>query len=292
MPIITPASPEMCATHNITTSTRDIVIGEMKRASAISGEIFAGKKTWKDLFIKHTFFTQDYKHYLSINTASLTKEGQQIWSGLVSSKVRKLVSRLDELSSQIGVARAHPFNKGFERVHRCRPEDIKAVVMGDMQYQVKEIPTETDENSIKQSLTAQGNTEDLKMPSTEGVKPDNDGLVEIFTTTYYIGLEVPQREGDKQLNISSPVDSFTQECCAWPSYVEDSMFLKVVYTRNFKLPEDVFEAGEQRPVKKSSAKKNKATALANVENGVKRKPDMTNMDNESAAKRQKSTAVA
>src|ERR1700722_17480476 len=120
MPIITPAYPSMCATHNVTLSTREIIQRELKRAGNITDQIMLGKSQWKDLFVKHTFFTHGYKYYLSIISASTTKEAQNIWSGCVESKVRLLVVGLEGHES---IALAHPFNKGFERVHRCSTDE-------------------------------------------------------------------------------------------------------------------------------------------------------------------------
>ena len=76
MPIITPAYPSMCATHNITTSTLTIIKRELSRANDITTQVFNGQKAWKDLFERHTFFSQGYKYYLTITSASRTKEAQ------------------------------------------------------------------------------------------------------------------------------------------------------------------------------------------------------------------------
>ncbi|GMG52135.1 unnamed protein product [Ambrosiozyma monospora] len=69
MPIITPAYPSMCATHNITASTQKIIIKEMQRGLDIMNDIQFGKKDWSDLFTKHDFFYR-YKFYLTIVTGT------------------------------------------------------------------------------------------------------------------------------------------------------------------------------------------------------------------------------
>lgn len=193
MPIITPAYPSMCATHNITTSTKKIITRELQRASAITGQIADGKLQWKDLFQKHTFFTQDYKYYLSIVAASRTKEAQLIWSGLVESKVRRLVTGIE--TSQAGVELAHPFNEGFDRVHRCQSEeDIDMVLQGSLQFQAPDIKTETTDvaNDPAHAAAAEGNGENLEMPKPSGeiLTTNGSGQVTIYTTTYYMGIEL------------------------------------------------------------------------------------------------------
>lgn len=183
----------MCATHNITNSTKKIIIRELQRAGEITNKIVDGKLQWKDLFQKHTFFTQGYKYYLSIVSASKTKEAQLIWSGLVESKVRRLVSGIE--MSQAGVELAHPFNKGFDRVHHCKnEEEIDKVLQGSLEFQATNTTTETTDqaNDAAHVAAAQGGGEGVKMPEVKSEETASDGSkpVTIHTTTYYIGIEL------------------------------------------------------------------------------------------------------
>ena len=195
MPIITPAYPSMCATHNITMSTKTTIIRELKRGREITDKIFMGQLHWKDLFTKHTFFTDGYKYYLSIIAASRTKDAQHVWSGLVESKVRMLVSNLE---TQESIAVARPFTKGFERVHHCADEkEIDAVLNGDLRYQALDVKTETTDtvNDPKHAAAAQGNADGMAMPNGDGVLVTNGNHKQtIYTTTYYVGLEIAQGE--------------------------------------------------------------------------------------------------
>src|ERR1700712_1057166 len=99
MPIITPAYPSMCTTHNFTRSTMSVIEREFKRGGAIADQIMMGKTQWRELFAKHTFFTQGYKYYLSVISASTSKEEQLLWSGFVESKVRLLVAKVEDHAS-------------------------------------------------------------------------------------------------------------------------------------------------------------------------------------------------
>jgi poly(A) polymerase len=200
MPIITPAYPSMCATHNITMSTKKIILKELKRGGDICDKIFLGQLSWKDLFERHSFFTNGYKYYLSVVSSSRGKEAQLLWGGLVESKVRHLVSELehDDL-----IEIAHPFNKGFERVHRCRTEEeIAAVMRGDLSYQAKEIKTETTDNisDPKHDIAAAGEASDVKVETEETkVTANGSDYTELHTTTYYIGLQLSQRKTNMPL---------------------------------------------------------------------------------------------
>ena len=193
MPIITPAYPSMCATHNITMSTKEVIMRELDRGGDIADKIFTGQLQWKDLFAKHTFFADGFKYYLSIIAASRSKEAQHVWSGLVESKVRLLVSNLE---TQGPIQLARPFNKGFDRVHHCRDEDeIEAVISGELKYQAKGIKTETTDNikDPKHTAASEGGGDDMTM-RVGGIETSINGedMHTIYTTTYYIGIELAQ----------------------------------------------------------------------------------------------------
>jgi poly(A) polymerase len=107
--------------------------------------------------------------------------------------------------------------------------------MGDLQYEVKEAPQVV-----------------------------RDGYTVLYSTTYYLGLEMKDVSGG-QLDISHAVSDFTHQSTQWQSYMPDENFIRVVHTRNYDLPLDVFESGEKRPVKK---KKKAATGKPTTVNGV------------------------
>lgn len=193
MPIITPAYPSMCATHNITMSTKTIITRELERGGDIADKIFTGQLQWRDLFTKHDFFTNGYKYYLSIIAGSRSKDAQHVWSGLVESKVRLLVSNL-ETQGSIQVAR--PFNKGFDRTHICRDEDeVDAVIGGDLGYQAANVKVETTDavKDPKHIAAAEGGADGMAMPNGNGETSTNgEGEHTFFTTTYYVGIELAQ----------------------------------------------------------------------------------------------------
>lgn len=236
MPIITPAFPSMCATHNITPSTKKVIAKELIRARDISGKIFDGKLAWSALFEKHSFFTKDYKYYLSIVCASREMEPQQKWSGLVESKVRKLTSSIEQANASIELAR--PFTKGFERVHECRSEEqVSEVFHGSLDYQVKAagtIATDVSKDPAHDAL-AEGNTEKLQSngqsngASNGDAKATEQKPVRVYTTTYYVGILLA--EGNKSLDISFSTNDFIRQCKDWPQYTEAMNSVKVIYTR-------------------------------------------------------------
>lgn len=257
MPIITPAYPSMCATHNISLSTKAVILRELQRGGDIVDRIFLKQLTWNDLFARHSFFTRDYKYYLSITASSKTKEAHSMWSGLVESKLRHLVGALDRKAT-IGVA--HPFPKGFERVHVVtEDQQADAVKSGSTQYQVQNMKTETlnETNPAVNSAAAQQET-----PQPEE-KTDN-GTRTLYTTTYYIGLEIkPLQPGaSRSLDISAESQIFKSTCTSWPGYQPGVDDLTITHVRNFDLPDDVFEPGETRPTRPKRKVVKKAESAA------------------------------
>ena len=83
MPIITPAYPAMCSTHNVTKSTQHIMTQECKRAAAIVDKIVIGTGEWSELFAKHDFFYK-YRYYLQIIASTGNSELQLKWYAISS----------------------------------------------------------------------------------------------------------------------------------------------------------------------------------------------------------------
>ncbi|CAI7599368.1 unnamed protein product [Penicillium glandicola] len=291
MPIITPAYPSMCSTHNISLSTKAVILRELQRGGDMVDKIFMKQLSWQDLFARHTFFTNDYKYYLSITASSKTKEAESVWSGLVESKLRHLVGALDRKPI---VAVAHPFPKGFERIHLITNEqEMEAVKNGSTQYQAKGTKTAmTDETKDAAHQAAVQNTlENAEVPvpaegKVEGTV-DNDGQT-IYTTTYYIGLELkPLEPGQsRSLDISTDSQIFKSTCTSWPGYQDEVMELAVTHVRSFDLPDDVFQPGETR----ASRPKRKVTKRSETA-GQKRSIAELDGSTEGAAKRQVTSAT-
>ncbi|KAL4809219.1 Poly(A) polymerase central domain-containing protein [Aspergillus unguis] len=282
MPIITPAYPSMCATHNISMSTKAVILRELQRGGDIVDKIWAKQATWNDLFTRHSFFTQDYKYYLGVTASSKTKEAESVWSGLVESKVRHLVGALDRKST---IAVAHPFPKGFERTHRIsNDEEADAVKNGSLKYQDKGIKTETTDEikDATHQAAAQGGREDTAVPAAADSTASDDSKI-IYTTTYYIGMELKPVEpgASRSLDISSDAQFFKSTCTSWPGYQPGINDLSITHVRNYDLPEDLFEANETRPTRPKKKVVKKASA-----SGQKRSFESVDDPSNPAAKRQ------
>lgn len=94
MPIITPAYPQQNSTFNVSVSTRTIMQEAFENGLAITEEIIMGKATWDKLFEPPNFFGK-YKHYIVLLAKSSSAEDQLEWCGLVESKIRHLIGKIE-----------------------------------------------------------------------------------------------------------------------------------------------------------------------------------------------------
>ncbi|CAA22808.1 mRNA cleavage and polyadenylation specificity factor poly(A) polymerase Pla1 [Schizosaccharomyces pombe] len=251
MPIITPAYPSMCATHNITLSTQTIILREMVRAGEIADQIMVKALPWSALFQKHDFFHR-YKHYLTITAAAKTAEAQLKWAGLVESKLRHLVTRLELVDA---IALAHPFNKGFDKVYNCSSEEEAQQVASGVTL---EVAYESTDHEKLANDTVNEEKADNTESKADGSENGEKQIFPVYTTTCYIGLELEKKKGHpiKRLDISWPTQEFYELCKKWDKYDDTLMNVFIKNTKNTALPDEVFEPGEERP----KATKKRSTA--------------------------------
>lgn len=260
MPIITPAYPSMCATYNVSLSTRAIVVKELERGNEIANSIGDGKGKWSDLFKKHSFFTNDHKYYLSIIASCRDPDDAKAWAGAVESKIRHFVGGLDMNTKMIKLAR--PYTKPFKRVHKCQTEEqMKEVFRGELKYQSED--TKILDSSVPDHLAAaSGAAADT---NGDGPKsPQGDSGIVVTTTTFYIGIDpTPYLEQTKNLDIHHETRGFKDRCYSWEKVDISKHFIEVVPCKSWMLPDDVFEPGELKPSK--PAKKRKANGETPLE---------------------------
>ncbi|KAF8622202.1 hypothetical protein AX15_007307 [Amanita polypyramis BW_CC] len=232
MPIITPAYPAMCATHNVTASTQMVMTEEFKKGAEIVDKIIVGSASWSELFAKHDFFHK-YKYYLQVIASTASQETQIKWAGTVESRIRQLVMKLEYVDS---LTLAHPFVRGFDQVSHClNEEEVHAVAQGEI--------AEVISGRKKEDIDGK-----------EGAYP-------VYTTTFYIGLAIEPKQagstGPRRLDISYPTTEFTKLVKMWEKYDEATMGIVVRHIKSSTLPDYVFDPGE-RPVK-GAQKRTKAS---------------------------------
>ncbi|KAF2158688.1 hypothetical protein M409DRAFT_30851 [Zasmidium cellare ATCC 36951] len=292
MPVITPAYPCMNSTVSVQRSTKAVIIKELKRGFDVTNDIYSGKKQWKDLVTRHTFFTEDYKHYICVITASMTKEAQQAWSGLVSSRLRRLIQGIEN-SDADSVKLVHPYYKGFESVHECKNDaEQQQTLDGSLVCQIEDTKAIDVSADPKAAAAAQGDA-DAIADAAEKTNTDSkkDGAQKIWTTRYYLGIEL--HKGKNNLDISHPISEFTSNCLDWDKYDMDTHSIRIKHVRNYDLPKDVFVDGETRPIKKKTKKAKEATPAPDA-NPTHKKRSLSNAgfdENQDPAKRRQSGLV-
>ncbi|KAG8219004.1 putative poly(A) polymerase [Butyriboletus roseoflavus] len=222
MPIITPAYPAMCATHNVTASTQMIVTEEFKKGADIVDRVIVGTASWSELFAKHDFFHK-YRYYLQVTASTGESELQIKWAGTVESRIRQLVMKLEYVDSLI---LAHPFIKGFEQMSNCMSrEEVCQVAQGQISDAIAK-RTKADLEGIEDAST-------------------------VYSTTFYIGLLVEPKPigsvGPRKLDISYPTTEFTKLVKMWEKYDESQMGIFVRNIKSSALPDHVFDEGERQP---------------------------------------------
>ncbi|KZP13435.1 polymerase [Athelia psychrophila] len=222
MPIITPAYPAMCATHNVTASTQMIMTEEFKKGADIVDKVIVGTAEWSELFQKHDFFHK-YRYYLQVIASTGSADLQLKWSGTVESRMRQLVMKLEYVDSLI---LAHPFIKGFEQISHClTDEEVRAVAQGE------------NYDSINKR----------KKEDIEG----KEGASTVHSSTFYIGLAIAPKNasdvGPRRLDISYPTTEFTKLVKMWDKFDEATMGIVVRHIKSSALPDYVFGEGERQP---------------------------------------------
>lgn len=236
MPVITPAYPSMCATHNITSSTQKVILSELERGISIMNGIRSGANSWSDLVQRHDFFFK-YKTYLcSVAATRSTYEEHIQYSGMVQSKLRLLVQKLETIP---GIQLAHPYVKDFHRGYFCAGDDEAERVIAACGT--------TDEKGFSDLLPLYDSPERASLAKEK---------TELHLTKMFIGLQIDlQSSTEKKLDIQLPCAEFFSICKSWPSFDSGKHAIQIKNVKLHDLSHDVYTADEQRPIKVSKRKK-------------------------------------
>ena len=126
MPIITPAFPEQNTTYNVRKSTLSVLQDEFDRACKICMLISINKAEWMHLFEPVNFFAK-YKHYLVVQVDTETEQDLLQWQGLLESRIRFLIEKLEIIRKYIDVACVYPHPINQEDSPTASPDNAKRV---------------------------------------------------------------------------------------------------------------------------------------------------------------------
>jgi len=275
MPIITPAYPSMCATHNVTDSTKAIIMDELKRGYEITRDIHTGKRQWADLFEKNTFF-HNYKYYMCVYASTKgTDEDHLAWSGFVESRLRFMMQKLEVID---GIDVAHPFNKPFDLVYEYETEEDARSVADGQPYAHIPIATPAEEaleqgapeDDPKAEAPKAGSESDsgengaAADPNTNTENENNDNTSNekkepkvIRSTLLFMGLRMNLKDNRRSVDLVTPSREFNELIRSWPAFDDKKNAIALRILKAWELPDVVFGEGETKPQKPS--KKHKRT---------------------------------
>lgn len=125
-----------------------------------------------------------------------------------------MVLKLETLES---IKIAHPFNKGFDKLHTCQNDDeAHRIAKGEF--------LKPGSNLGKGTKPSTANIEEVKEEGENAAPADGETskpeeTVEVYTTTYYVGLEINPEA--KRIDVSWPTEEFYSMCRNSQSFDEN-----------------------------------------------------------------------
>ncbi|KAJ2687845.1 polynucleotide adenylyltransferase [Coemansia spiralis] len=270
MPIITPAYPSMCATHNVSASTKRIIESEFGRGEEITTKILQGEAKWSELFEKSDFFRR-YNYYLQVNVMSTDADSHNLLHGFVESRLRQYIIKLESTGLLV---LAHPYVKSCDHEYVCKSdEELERVRQGKQ-------PTTPVASDTPEPMTVVGK-EDKPASENDDGSSATDTEKKAFTSAFYVGLLLVKgigkaANGKRRLDISGPTHDFMNIVTGWDTWSNDGMAISTSFLRQSQLPDEVFDGLPRDRVHStvkggsSKAKRRRENGAPAVDNSVKR----------------------
>jgi len=116
MPVITPAFPAMNSTHNVTETTKRILLEEFRRGYEMVMSVERNRANWNEVQDPFPYF-KHFDHYLWLEILAKTEEIYQKFIGWIESKLRILMKQLEAINGMI----IHPNPEQYD-LRRSVPE--------------------------------------------------------------------------------------------------------------------------------------------------------------------------
>jgi len=98
MPVITPAFPAMNSTHNVTETTKRILLEEFRRGYEMVKNVEAATAEWSEVSEPFPYFTT-FRHFVWLEILAKSEEVYQRFNGWVESKMRISTKQLEAIPS-------------------------------------------------------------------------------------------------------------------------------------------------------------------------------------------------
>ena len=133
---------------------------------------------------------------------------------------------------------AHPFNKGFDRVHEYETDEERdKILQGNLDFQVTKTETvETSAGDVKVQAAAQADAAGMSVPATNGTSETEtaeDGKKKVYSTTYYVGIGL--KATAKSLDLSYAITDYKNVVTQSDLYNADMHSIRVVHVRKYAL---------------------------------------------------------
>ncbi|XBW37140.1 hypothetical protein QEN19_002718 [Hanseniaspora menglaensis] len=282
MPVITPSYPSMCATHNITESNKTVILREFKRGIDICTKISTGEMTWNDLIAKHDFFHR-YKFYLILLATTKGSEEEHLkWSGCVESKVRLLVTKLENTPH---IDLAQPHNKYFESSFAYKTDDEAESILGKFGFfrteqELEKYNKVENLKSIFEKIEKERHGEPLTAEEKNKIvneqKEKYNEFKQVHIATMFIGFELQEKQ---PIDLARACEEFMDICRASSEFDDGDKFsIQIKYAKSYDLPNFVYDDGESRPEKPTKKRKKVKESTPNKKSKIESKNLFANSD--------------
>ncbi|KAJ1743833.1 polynucleotide adenylyltransferase [Coemansia sp. RSA 989] len=261
MPIITPAYPSMCATHNVSQSTKQIIEMEIKRGLGIVDKIMKREASWSELFEKDVFFRR-YKFYIQVNVSAINEDEYHKLHGFVDSRLRHFLAGLEDTGQFVLV---HPYIKSYDHEFTYKtPEEMQRIYAGfhpAKQSSSSETATPAPDENNKESPKTTAVENAPVQDNAESTTPaDGNSEGKIYTSAFYLGLPLIKRDrnasGRRRMDLSLPTQEFiklVKGSDVWKN--DEEMAISIRFLLQEQLPDEVFGGQPRERLRFSSSKK-------------------------------------
>lgn len=151
MPIISPAFPNKNTAFSVREATKNIVVRELKRASAILRGILHSEVPMNTLFEKFDLCSS-YRHFLLITFVARSTQELNVVGGLVNARMRDLAQLLDDLD-HVQETRIHEVPKGCGRIDNPSSSFARQWLIG---MAIEPGPQKPDGSRVPQQIDVTG----------------------------------------------------------------------------------------------------------------------------------------
>lgn len=233
MPVITPAYPSMCSTHNVTQSTYHVIMAEFSRANELLRA--SPSASFSELF-QFTDFFRKYKLFVEAAIQCTDREEYLMWNGYIESRIRILATKLEGAEN---VTQAIPFPKAFKTEasgdaseadgtgEKKAAQEHGGDADDDAPGKRRRLTGHADNGHIEHMSTDCKSAQQAETEVTDPVRP-----AECWRTSFFVAVDVSvaSKTTGKKLYIDDPIKEFLDFVNSWEKKTAN-MSVKITATK-------------------------------------------------------------